>query len=205
MSDSIWSNPSGYTDLPWPYSLNWIKEQVLIEVELIDLAMNSATKCPTCGWDVLASGKCPNCLDSFVDLSSRASVLPDDYFTYLDCSPDKLRQLAEVELLELHNLVVELVRSACVRDLRASKNQVKVREGLLVSREWEFHFSNLHKEQPQILLWMALKHAMVGNPLAGELFEWNNLEWSPNIENARGNGKLVGAAAIGLLAGLLFG
>lgn len=39
MTDNIYSNPSGYTDIPWQLSVNWFKDKILTEVALIEYKM----------------------------------------------------------------------------------------------------------------------------------------------------------------------
>ena len=60
---------------------------------------------------------------------------------------------------------------------------------------------------PKTLIWLATKHSMLGNPLAGEVFEWSNVGARANNESESTNSnkaKFAGAAALGLLAGFLF-
>jgi len=44
---------------------------------------------------------------------------------------------------------------------------------------------------------------MLGNPLAGEILEWQNIGGQPQKSSTKT--KVAGAAAVGLLAGFLFG
>lgn len=218
MTDNIYSNPSGYTEIPWQLSVQWFKKLVLFEVALAEEALNSNVsdgpemrRCSFCGQRIpsTGSGKCESCWRGFqAPKSSKPeetvkSLLSDEEEFLIDADSDQLRGVDEGEVVELHNFLVECLRSACIRQLSLTSKSTRVREGLEVTEEWDIHFKNLFNAQPRVLLWPAVKHSMLGNPLAGEVFEWKNVGVEPKKASIRG--KVAGAAALGVLAGFLFG
>lgn len=218
MTDNIYSNPSGYTDIPWQLSVQWFKKLVLLEVALAEEAANSNVsdgiemrRCSFCGQRIpsTGSGKCQSCWRTYQapksskPVDTATSLLSDEEEFLIDADSDQLRGVDEAEVVELHNFLVECLRSACIRQLSLTPNSIHVREGLEVTEEWDIHFKNLFKAQPRVLLWPALKHSMLGNPLTGEVFEWKNI--GEEARKPSSKGKLAGAAALGVLAGFLFG
>ena len=156
----------------------------------------SATRCDSCYYD----------LEPLVQTAPREQervvFLEESDYKFLDCDPQLLEQLDKDELVRIHNLLVEALRRGCQMLVRADPNPVLVRQGLVVSKEWDAHYRNLWPLQPKFLIWMAVRHAVLGNPLAGEVFEWNN-QGTPAAKSNTG-GKVAGAAALGILAGFLF-
>ncbi len=115
-----------------------------------------------------------------------------------------MKDLEPRELADLHNLLVVTLRSACNEKVNDGGDALEVRDGLGVTGEWDAHFTNLYAAQPKTLIWIALRHAMLGNPLEGEITEWsNNGQKSKSSQNSVG--MLAGAGALGLLAGFLWG
>lgn len=204
MTDNIYSNPSGYTDIPWQLSVNWFKDKILTEVALIEYKMANR-KCPNCSWVIKTpdAGKCPGCWTSHGAVDTEFQTLSDYEIELIDADSDSLRGVPERDVVALHNFLVECLRSACVRDVNSGAKSTKVREGLQLTLEWDVHFRNLSKVEPRMLIWPALKHSLLGNPLAGEVFEWQNIGSEPPKVSSKS--KLAGAAALGVLAGFLFG
>lgn len=129
-------------------------------------------------------------------------LLHEGDYELLTCDPAELERIEQQELVRIHNLLVDNLRSGCNSLVEAGGASVKAREGLVVPREWDAHYCNLWPMQPKLLIWMAVRHAVLGNPLAGEVFEWNN-QGAPAAKSSTG-GKVAGAAALGILAGFLF-
>jgi len=218
LTENIYSNPSGYTDIPWQLSVQWFKSLVLVEVAMAEEALDTSKpsgpeirRCSFCGQSIpsTGSGKCQSCWRAYKapkvsePHEPENSLLSEKDEFLIDAESDQLRGVEESLIVELHNFLVECLRSACIRQLNLTSKPIRVREGLEVSEEWDIHFKNLFKTQPRVLLWPALKHSMLGNPLAGEVFEWKNVGEEAPMPSSKG--KLAGAAAIGVLAGLLFG
>jgi hypothetical protein len=132
------------------------------------------------------------------------SLLPTEEDLSLLMAPlSKIKKVPHQNLLEIHNFAVDGLRQELQIELQTSSKTVKVREGLSVPLEWDAHYRILHESQPEVLIWLAVRHAFVGNPLAGEV-----LEWSPSVPNTRKaaqSTKLLGAAALGAVAALLLG
>lgn len=221
MAENIYSNPSGFTEIPWEFSLQYFAGLAIAAIQADEAALNSArprenheggpSECENCGmtWKPGAS-VCDTCMRPIKasDITSenpneRLVLLAQEDYHLLTCEPSHLQALDEKELVSIHNLLVESLRQAC-QDLLASGEQpVKVREGLDVPREWDAHYRNLWPTQPKCLIWIAARHAVLGNPLKGELFEWTN---TGAKQTKSGVGvKIAGAAAVGVLAGFLFG
>lgn len=215
MGENIYSNPSGFTELPWEFSVKWFKDRILDEVKIAEnLAEEKLRretprgyrKCSYCGLRIPSSnaGTCEYCEKAPEQEKTDEPKLLSDLETQLiDADSQRLGELGESEVATLHNFLVDCLRSACLRDLSTGKSSLRVREGLEVTVEWDVHFKNLFKAQPKILLWPAVKHSMLGNPLAGEILEWQNIGGQPQKSSTKT--KVAGAAAVGLLAGFLFG
>ena len=214
MTENIYSNPTGMTNTPWHVSVAWFKNAALQEISRIESASKQKPKirnarCPNCD-AIVSQGVflCVSCGREVRDLSFPETVekivlLTDVECDLLDSPISKLKKIEQERLVEIHNLLVASLRIACNLELQSSSKKIKVRDGLTVTPEWDAHFRNLFIADPQLLIWLAAKHAMLGNPLAGEILEWSN---SMTPSNSRNFGvKLGGAAAAGLLAGLLFG
>lgn len=220
MSENIYSNPSGFTDVPWEISVQFFigvaigviqaREDELNESHSDTSMSGEFRNCPYCGVRLNASAtRCVTCmyeLKPFVPTSSgqkkRVLLLSEADYRFLNCEPGVLESLDQDDLIRIHNLLVDSLRIGCQRLASSDANALQVREGLIVSKEWDAHYRNLWPEQPKYLIWMAAKHAVLGNPLAGEVFEWNN-QGSPVAKVSTG-GKVAGAAALGILAGFLF-
>ena len=217
MTENIYSNPSGYTEIPWQLSLQWFKTLVLAEVAIAEDSLkqtyskSSMRQCSYCGQAIPSqgSGKCQNCWRGFEapqhsdESPEEPSILTEQDAYLIDADSSSLKGIDESEVVALHNFLVDCLRSACIRQLGSGRKIVRVREGLEVTEEWDVHFRNLFKTEPRVLLWPAVKHSMLGNPLAGEVFEWKNI--GEEVRKPSSKGKLAGAAALGVLAGFLFG
>ena len=220
MSENIYSNPSGFTDVPWEISVQFFigvaigviqaREDELNESYSYEAMSGEFRNCPYCGVRLKASvNTCVTCmykLKPFVPTSSgqakRVLLLSEEDYKFLNCEPGVLESLDQDDLIRIHNLLVDSLRIGCQMLASSDANALQVREGLIVSKEWDAHYRNLWPEQPKYLIWMAARHAVLGNPLAGEVFEWNN-QGSPVAKVSTG-GKVAGAAALGILAGFLF-
>ena len=216
MGENIYSNPSGFTELPWEFSVKWFKDRILHEVAISEEYLRIETPkigyrtCYYCGAPIPSAiaGTCQVCYTAYKQApgqkKTQTSKLLSDLETQLiDADSQRLGELDESAVATLHNFLVDCLRSACLRDLSTGNSSVRVRDGLEVTVEWDVHFKNLFKVQPKILLWPALKHSMLGNPLAGEILEWQNIGGQPQKSSTKT--KVAGAAAVGLLAGFLFG
>jgi hypothetical protein len=131
------------------------------------------------------------------------SVPTEVDLSLLTAPVSKIKKISHQRLLEIHNFAVNGLREELQIELQSNSKTVKVREGLIVPLEWDAHYRILHESQPEVLIWLAVRHAFVGNPLAGEV-----LEWSPSVADGRKtrqSTKLIGAAAIGAVAALLLG
>lgn len=221
MTSNAYSNASGFTQIPWQYSIHWFKQLVISEAEQIEANLNGANTYTTSASVDMVGGVCFKCGTAIVverddcrvcghnfetgrPAPEWQFVLTQDDIDALDTEPSNLGFVNRQELANLHNLTVELLRSACLKLNGSGAETIQVREGLVVTREWDAHFMNLSAAQPQLLLWFAVKHSMLGNPLAGEILEWKNSGSYQTLKPSSG-AKLAGAAAVGLLAGFLFG
>ena len=221
VTDNIYSNPSGFTSIPWQLSNRWFMEKFLVELGALEDALNPVDdeeagprrECQYCGASITKGAtKCSVCYrvvptkPSKPKKTTRVKLVPEELYPLIEIEPDGLQSFETEHLAELHNLIVDCLRTACLRDLSRAEI-IKVREDLAVSREWDAHFRNLISADPKTLIWLATKHSMLGNPLAGEVFEWSNVGARANNESESTNSnkaKFAGAAALGLLAGFLF-
>jgi hypothetical protein len=133
-----------------------------------------------------------------------APSLPFQDDLYLLVAPiGEIKKVNQQRLIDIHNFAVDGIRDELLAELSSSAKTVRVREGLSVPLEWDAHYRILHEHQPEVLIWLAVKNAFIGNPLAGEV-----LEWSPTNKKSRNRTqttKLIGAAAVGAVAALLLG
>jgi len=221
VSENIYSNPSGFTEIPWEFSVEYFaglaigviqaKESELNVVKPNTNSTGKPLECEFCGSRLkLNATACVACMKptktrnkTFSDTHEPRVLLAEEDYHLLTCDPAQLQSLDQSELVRIHNISVDALRRACQRLLAAGEQPVKVREGLVVPREWDAHYCNLWPIQPKYLIWMAARHAVLGNPLKGEVFEWNNVG-AQQTKSSTG-GKIAGAAAIGVLAGFLFG
>jgi hypothetical protein len=219
VSENIYSNPSGFTDVPWEISIQFFMGVAIGVIQAREDELNEShsdtsmagefRNCPYCGVRLNASAtRCVSCMYELKPVVITSSdqeekvLLSDSDYEFLNCDPGLLESLDQEDLIRIHNLLVDSLRMGCQMLASSDANAMKVREGLIVSKEWDAHYRNLWPEQPKYLIWMAARHAVLGNPLAGEVFEWNN-QGSPVAKVSTG-GKVAGAAALGILAGFLF-
>lgn len=210
---NIYSNPNGRPNIIWTDSHQWFANRVIQENDRFGATVieqkftDRYVTCGNCGYDWVEreSQVCKNCHAAILRAEGVAEF--DELLrSALQVETVGLESLPREELVEVHNEIVELLRTASIRDVETGIATVEVRKGLKLSREWDVHYQVLYEQNPRTLLWVALKHSLLGNPLAGEVDEWANS--SENIEVLRSSGsgkKLAGAAAVGLLAGFLFG
>lgn len=221
MSENIYSNPSGFTDIPWQFSVEYFAGLAIGIIQTKEHELNLANQskatggkpleCEFCGTRMRADAT--TCITCMKPVSSRKRnvgaahkpvvLLASEDYHLLTCDAGELQKIDENELVRIHNVLVDALRRACQGLLAAGEQPVKVRDGLVVPREWDAHYCNLWPIQPKCLIWMAARHAVLGNPLKGEVFEWSNV--GSQQTKAGAGGKIAGAAAIGVLAGFLFG
>ena len=116
-------------------------------------------------------------------------------------------------VVEVHNYSVLAIRHMLGDEIGALNYQrsgvsekVKVRDGLVIPRDWQVHYENLLQSNSPRLILAVMQHAFSGNPLSGELYEWSNVKsgffgrQNPSTKRA-----IVGASVIGAAAALLFG
>ena len=220
VSENIYSNPSGFTNIPWEFSLEYFTALAISAIQKREVLLDSQQstvfiaplkrECPSCGADIDEKLTfCPVCSRASSPASGTpqperkpVKLLHEADYELLTCDPSELERKDQHELVRIHNVLVDNLRRGCSSLVEAGGPSVKVREGLVVPREWDAHYSNLWPEQPKCLIWMAARHAVLGNPLAGEVFEWNNQGAAATKVNT--GGKVAGAAALGILAGFLF-
>ena len=221
MAENIYSNPSGFTEIPWEFSLQYFAGLAIAAIQADEASLNSArprknyevqpSECEYCGMRLKPEASvCDTCMRPIKangitseNTHERLVLLAEEDYHLLTCEPSHLQALDQKELVSIHNLLVDSLRKACQVLLSAGEQPVKVREGLVVPREWDAHYRNLWPIQPKCLIWIAARHAVLGNPLKGEVFEWSNTGAKETKSDV--GVKVAGAAAVGGLAGFLLG
>lgn len=136
----------------------------------------------------------------FPHLSPNADVL---LILKSDAASLKSHDLSQI--VEVHNYAVLALRHMCNQELRKME-KVQVREGLFIPRDWQVHYENLLQSESPLLILAVMQHVFTGNPLAGELYEWDNQKGGLFGANSKNVGRtIVGASVIGAAAALLLG
>ena len=128
-----------------------------------------------------------------------------EVLSILKSDATSLKSLDLSLLVEVHNYSVLALRHICDQDVRKME-KVKVREGLIIPRDWQVHYENLLQSESPLLVLAVMQHVFTGNPLAGELYEWDNQKGGLFGGNSRNVGRtIIGASVIGAAAALLLG
>lgn len=96
-----------------------------------------------------------------------------DVIAILNSDAETLKLIDLSVVIEVHNFAVLVLRYMCNEELKKAQ-RVNVRDGLTIPRDWQTHFENLLACNSPVLLLAVLQHAFSGNPLAGEIYEWDN-------------------------------
>ena len=127
---------------------------------------------------------------------------PKDYeLEWLSQAASELPIEDRERVILVHNWAVTVLRNICNSEIKKAEN-VKVRDGLVIPREWHVHYENLYVNQSPKLILAVLQHAFTGNPMNGELFEWTN---RGKLLSGTSKKAIVGASIIGAGAAFLLG